>query len=77
MREIYGLPYAVHQTSDGTWQVVIENCERHPAGYTYAPVYNSYDDAVSALWLWGKDANAKGFAGDDTGAAEIAAKFDN
>lgn len=76
MREIHGLPYAVHQTSEGTWQVVIQNCERHPAGYTYPTVYTAYDDALSALQSWGSEAAAKELAGDDTGAAEIVAKFE-
>ncbi|WDL97971.1 hypothetical protein [Alicyclobacillus sp. ALC3] len=77
LREIHGLPYTVHQTSAGTWQVAIQNCERHPAGYSYPTSYNSYADALSALESWGIEATAKELAGDDTGAAEIVAKFED
>lgn len=74
MREINGLPYAVHQIGDDEWQIVIENCQRHPAGYTFAPVYGAREEASQALQLWpaGDAMRVSQVAGDDTGAAELA-----
>jgi hypothetical protein len=72
-REIDGLPYTVHQISDDAWQIVIQNCARHPAGYAFQPVYHSYDDAVKALENWPASRHHDtGLAGDDTGSALFA-----
>lgn len=74
VREINGLPYSVHQIGDAEWQVVIQNCARHPAGYTFAPVYGSSEEANQALEQWpAADAMRTSYlAGDDTNAAELA-----
>ncbi len=71
VREINGLPYAAHQIGENQWQIVIENCERYPAGYTFAPVYGSYEEALQALEQWpnGVHANRAALSGDDTGSA--------
>ncbi len=86
MREIHGLPYTLHQVGEDSWQIVIDNCQRHPAGYTFKPVYSSYRDALRALAQWpdpsadGYDYGAQGdsagsedeaFAGDDTGTVYL------
>lgn len=73
-REINGLPYVVHQIGDGQWQIVIENCPRHPAGYSFAAVYGSYDEAYETLQHWPAQDAAYGseWAGDDTGTATMA-----
>lgn len=71
-REINGLPYAVHQINDGEhYQIAIQNCTRHPAGYTFAPVYASYKEACAALQQWrsSEDLDTLSMAGDDTGSA--------
>ncbi|OFW75260.1 MAG: hypothetical protein A2201_12710 [Alicyclobacillus sp. RIFOXYA1_FULL_53_8] len=52
LREINGLPYSIHQIGVSEWQVVIQNCTRHPAGYTFAPVYGSYAEAMQSLTNW-------------------------
>jgi len=74
-REINGLPYSVHQIQrddqgQEQYQIVIQNCVRHPAGYTFAPVYTSYRDAITALQQWrsGAELTSFVFAGDDTGS---------
>lgn len=73
VREINGLPYAIHKIGDDQWQVVIENCARHPAGYTFAPVYGSYEEALDMLHHWPGDVTQfGGLSGDDTGAAYLA-----
>lgn len=74
LKEINGLPYTLHRVGENEWQIVIQNCARHPAGYTFAPVYGSYEQAVDALRNWpGQDiANTYSAAGDDTGAAMLA-----
>lgn len=74
VREVNGLPYAVHQIGDAQWQIVIENCARHPAGYNFAPVYGSLDEANQALQAWptADSMRQSQVAGDDTGAAELA-----
>jgi hypothetical protein len=74
VREINGLPYAVHKIGDSEWQIVIENCERYPAGYTFAPVYGSYVEALQALQRWPDEraANRAVLSGDDTGSAYLA-----
>jgi hypothetical protein len=72
-REIDGLPYSVHQISDDTWQIVIQNCARHPAGYTFQPAYHSYEEAIRALENWPGNRNQDtSVAGDDTGSALFA-----
>ncbi|MCL6597128.1 MAG: hypothetical protein K6T81_00125 [Alicyclobacillus macrosporangiidus] len=78
VREIGGLPYAVHQVGDHAWQIVIENCARHPAGYTFAPVYGSKEEAMAALEAW-PDASARfhAYAGDDTGASWLVCNEDS
>ncbi|CAM3723162.1 hypothetical protein [Alicyclobacillus pomorum] len=70
IREINGLPYAVHQIGDHQWQIVIGNCARHPAGYTYTQVYDSYEEALRALERWpsGRVRDDDSAAGDDTSA---------
>lgn len=78
VREIHGLPYSVHQIGDGQWQVVIQNCERYPSGYSFAPVYGNYREAMDALESWPEgDVMQRGYdsydyAGDDTGSAYLA-----
>ncbi|MCL6631566.1 MAG: hypothetical protein K6T63_02955 [Alicyclobacillus herbarius] len=79
VREIHGLPYAVHQVGDGLWQIVIENCPRYPSGYTFHSVYHSQEEALQALADWpgserpsgrgtkAHSANSDQWAGDDTG----------
>jgi hypothetical protein len=52
VREIHGLPYTIHQIGDNEWQVAIQNCPRHPAGYAFASVYGSYEEAFSILQQW-------------------------
>lgn len=72
-REIDGLPYSVHQVAQDKWQIVIQNCERHPAGYTFPEVYHNLNDALQALTDWPESSsNTAPVAGDDTGAVEIA-----
>jgi hypothetical protein len=70
IREMNGLPYAVHQIGDHQWQIVIGNCARHPAGYTFAKVYDSYEEALGVLQRWpsGSVRADNGAAGDDTSA---------
>jgi len=71
VKSINGLPYTVHQIGEDEWQVAIQNCERHPAGYSFAPVYGSRDDAQAALNEWPSHDSMQTsvVAGDDTGAA--------
>ncbi|MCL6453610.1 MAG: hypothetical protein K6T78_08295 [Alicyclobacillus sp.] len=73
LREIGGLPYTVHQIGDDQWQIVIQNCPRYPTGYTFAPVYGGYGEALDALEQWPDDdvVQRAALAGDDTGAAEM------
>lgn len=75
VRDIHGLPYAVHQIGDDEWQIVIQNCARYPAGYTFAPVYGGYDEALEALEHWPADDSLtirrETWAGDDTGASYL------
>lgn len=73
LREINGLPYTLHRIGENEWQIVIQNCARHPAGYSLAPVYGSYEDAVQALDNWPQQdvANSYSMAGDDTGASML------
>lgn len=73
LREINGLPYTLHRIGENEWQIVIQNCARHPAGYSFAPVYGSYEDAVQALDNWPQQdvANSYSMAGDDTGASML------
>ena len=77
VRDVHGLPYSVHQIGDGQWQIVVQNCARYPAGYTFAPVYGAYEDAVEALDHWPVDdalrSERERWAGDDTGAAYLEA----
>lgn len=77
VRDIHGLPYTVHQIGDEQWQIVIQNCARYPAGYTFAPVYGAYDEAMGALESWPIDdaamrgAGPEKWAGDDTGIGYV------
>lgn len=72
IREIHGLPYSVHQIADDQWQIVIQNCSRYPAGYSFTPVYGGYQEAMEALEHWPSDdesySKREQWAGDDTGA---------
>lgn len=70
LRELHGLPYTLHRIGENEWQIVIQNCSRHPAGYSFAPVYGSYEEAVEALQHWPAQdiSSTYGMAGDDTGA---------
>lgn len=71
IRELNGLPYSVHQCSDAAWQIVIQNCPRYPAGYTFEPKYESYEEALSALNHFGTTTHEQWASGDDTGALEL------
>jgi hypothetical protein len=79
MRELHGLPYAVHQIDEGQWQIVIENCPRYPSGYRFPVVYGSEEEAVAALASLhdGLPAQRRHFAGDDTGVVEWIVQQEN
>ncbi|MCL6625467.1 hypothetical protein [Alicyclobacillus shizuokensis] len=67
MREIHGLPYAVHQVGEGQWQIVIENCPRYPSGYRFHRIYHSQQEALQSLASWPGHREDPRVAGDDTG----------
>jgi hypothetical protein len=70
VREINGLPYAVHQIGAEQWQIVIENCARYPAGYSFAPVYGSLTEAQNVLQNWpARDTHRRGDDWKDGGSS--------
>ena len=68
--EVNGLPYSIYQAGQSEWRMVIQNCARYPAGYVFPGLYESYDEALTALAGSGGSKTASA-AGDDTGASYL------